>query len=400
MDVKQVAIAVCIALASTGAAYCIEWTDPRLRTDHISDADLIMANRSGMYPRVFSGQALRSQLRSGLVVTTDPRLSDARQPLAHTQAADTITGLASVATSGSYADLSNTPAIPAPQINSDWSAESGVTQILNKPATFAPDAHTQAAGTITGLAPVATSGSYADLSNTPAIPDAQVNSDWSAESGVSVILNKPTIPSDATQIAYAGSTVAAALDTLLYVPISITSYTLDSGSNVTREIGSSYTVGTLAWSTNKAATSQTVNSVAHTSPYAVNQTISTNQTYTLQVGDGQTTASSSRSVTFTHYRYWGTSTVATLDDAGVIALAGKEFSTSKAQSRTFTPVAEYLYVAYLATAGAALFTVNGFLDDSWVLVQRQFVNASGYSAEFRIYRSANQLTGTFAVVVS
>lgn len=44
------------------------------------------------------------------------------------------------------------------------------------------------------LATVATSGSYNDLSNKPTIPAAQVNSDWNANSGVAQILNKPTIP--------------------------------------------------------------------------------------------------------------------------------------------------------------------------------------------------------------
>ena len=67
-----------------------------------------------------------------------------------------IDGLATVATSGSYTDLSNQPAIPASQVNSDWNASSGVAQILNKPT----------------LATVATSGNYNDLSNKPAIPMA------------------------------------------------------------------------------------------------------------------------------------------------------------------------------------------------------------------------------------
>lgn len=62
--------------------------------------------------------------------------------------------LATVATSGSYNDLSNKPTIPAAQVNSDWNANSGVARILNKPT----------------LATVATSGSYADLSNKPTIP--------------------------------------------------------------------------------------------------------------------------------------------------------------------------------------------------------------------------------------
>lgn len=72
--------------------------------------------------------------------------------------------LATVATSGSYNDLSNKPTIPAAQVNSDWDASSGVAQILNKP----------------NLATVATSGSYNDLSNKPTIPAAQVQTDWNA----------------------------------------------------------------------------------------------------------------------------------------------------------------------------------------------------------------------------
>ena len=42
--------------------------------------------------------------------------------------------LATVATTGSYNDLSNRPTIPAAQVNSDWNASSGVAQILNKPS--------------------------------------------------------------------------------------------------------------------------------------------------------------------------------------------------------------------------------------------------------------------------
>ena len=62
--------------------------------------------------------------------------------------------LATVATSGSYNDLSNKPTIPAAQVNTDWNASSGVAQILNKPS----------------LATVATSGNYNDLLNKPTIP--------------------------------------------------------------------------------------------------------------------------------------------------------------------------------------------------------------------------------------
>ena len=90
--------------------------------------------------------------------------------------------LASVATSGSYNDLSDKPSIPPAQVQSDWS-ESDNTKadyIKNKP----------------NLATVATSGSYDDLSNKPTIPAAQVQSDWSQSDNTKVdyIKNKPNIP--------------------------------------------------------------------------------------------------------------------------------------------------------------------------------------------------------------
>lgn len=49
-----------------------------------------------------------------------------------------LSQLAAVATSGSYNDLSNTPTIPAAQVNSDWSSSSGVSEILNKPTVIIP----------------------------------------------------------------------------------------------------------------------------------------------------------------------------------------------------------------------------------------------------------------------
>ena len=63
--------------------------------------------------------------------------------------------LKKVAFSASYNDLSDKPSIPAAQVNSDWNANSGVAQILNKP----------------NLATVATTGDYGDLNNKPSIPD-------------------------------------------------------------------------------------------------------------------------------------------------------------------------------------------------------------------------------------
>ena len=81
--------------------------------------------------------------------------------------------LATVATTGNYNDLLYKPTIPAAQVNSDWNAISGVARILNKPTipTKTSDL-TNDSGFITdsGLATVATTGDYDDLTNKPTIP--------------------------------------------------------------------------------------------------------------------------------------------------------------------------------------------------------------------------------------
>jgi len=78
---------------------------------------------------------------------------------------------------GSSVAWEDFPAIPAAQVQADWSATSGVSSILNKPS----------------LSVVAISGNYTDLLGRPTIPNAQVNSDWNSTGGISRILNKPSL---------------------------------------------------------------------------------------------------------------------------------------------------------------------------------------------------------------
>ena len=68
------------------------------------------------------------------------------------------------------------------QVQSDWTETDteSMSYIKNKPE----------------LSSVATSGNYDDLINKPTIPDAQVNSDWNAETGISQILNKPEMTTE------------------------------------------------------------------------------------------------------------------------------------------------------------------------------------------------------------
>jgi len=79
---------------------------------------------------------------------------------------------AAVATTGSYNDLSNKPNIPTSQINSDWNSNSGLSQILNKPTLF--------------------NGNYNSLSNLPSLFDGS----WTSLNG------KPTFAAVATTGSY------------------------------------------------------------------------------------------------------------------------------------------------------------------------------------------------------
>ena len=88
----------------------------------------------------------------------------------------------------SDAYIANKPTVPAAQVNADWNADSGVSEILNKPdlSIYAEEED---------LSDVAFSGSYKDLIDKPIIPSGQIQSDWEEEDpdSVSYIQNKPDI---------------------------------------------------------------------------------------------------------------------------------------------------------------------------------------------------------------
>lgn len=90
--------------------------------------------------------------------------------------------------SGAYSDLTGKPAL----------FSGAYTDLIGKPTLF--------------------SGSYLDLTNKPIIPAAQVQSDWSAVSGVSLILNKPTIPTVRRMETFSGVTDATGNFTITYSP--------------------------------------------------------------------------------------------------------------------------------------------------------------------------------------
>lgn len=195
----------------------------------------------------------------------------------------------------------------------DW------TNVKNKPNTFAPSTHTQSASTITGLSTVATSGSYKDLTNKPTIPSAYTHpsthpasmitglSSVATSGSYNDLTNKPTIPNT--------DSFAKKEDVYLYVgedtPTTLTENLIVLNPNETQDIVMpSITIGTVT----TGSTSKVVNrgtylnpildftlekgekgdsgEVAHASSYIASVTESNGQV-TVTRGDGVTNSFSS-----------------------------------------------------------------------------------------------------------
>lgn len=150
--------------------------------------------------------------------------------------------------------------------------------LLNKPATMPPSAHNHPISDISGLQEelnnkISTTAvlSYSSLSDKPLIPDPQVNSDWNANSGLSQILNKPTIPE---------------------IPVNVSSFNNDVG--YLTSINTSLITSTLGYTpynstTNPAGyvTSTSLSSVLAT--YATTSALSSGLSSKLNVPTGSTT---------------------------------------------------------------------------------------------------------------
>ena len=166
-------------------------------------------------------------------------------------------------TSSDYLDGTGTPTpfptIPDAQVNSDWNSTSGLSEILNKPTIP------------TATSELTNDSGFITIGDVP----TQVNSDWNATSGYAEILNKPTIPADQIQSDWTQSNNAA-LDYIKnkptipvvtgFVPYTGATADLDMGThNVTADhialnvspSGAGYVVGATQWN-NTIGSSETL----------------------------------------------------------------------------------------------------------------------------------------------
>lgn len=184
------------------------------------------------------------------------------------------------------------------------------------------------------------------------------------------------------------------------VPPTITSFVNNKNSV---EIGSTVSGTVLTWTLGGSTPdSQAVNQGIGTVPVGTltatdASSYTVNRTYTLTVSNAIGTASANTSVTFLNKRYWGPQALASLTDNDIRNLS-QELATGFAGfNHNVTCAGQYIYFAFPTSFGVPNVNVNGLLNTAWTITSGPFVNGSGATVNYYVYRSNNLLTGTFIV---
>ena len=139
---------------------------------------ILTIQKNGSDVAVFSANQSGNQT-ANIIVPTDT--SDLTNSAGFTTNIGTVTSVNNVSPDS---EGNVTLSIPAAQVNSDWNASSGVAEILNKP----------------NLATVATTGSYTDLSNKPTINDLTTTAQQNALNSGATSTNIGQITTNANDI--------------------------------------------------------------------------------------------------------------------------------------------------------------------------------------------------------
>lgn len=202
--------------------------------------------------------------------------------------------------------------------------------------------------------------------------------------------------------------VDLALDALFnkvyYVKPSITLFKM-TPSTTTYEIGAKVDSLVFEWTVNKDILSQTLtgctleDETVRTATYATQ--LSSNKTFTLNVSDGENSASASKTISFLNKVYWGScAEPITYDSAFILGLSNSKLTSSKNGDYSFNAGSgEYAYFATPSSMKITSAWVNGFQSDLQEVITVSFTNASGYTSDYTITRFSNVGLGNFSASV-
>lgn len=164
------------------------------------------------------------------------------------------------------------------------------------------------------------------------------------------------------------------------------------------EMGSTVNVVTLNWTSNKPADTASIagiGAVPVASPYVLNNAgITNNRSFQLTLTRGADTKQQSASISFQNRVYWGVSEIPELNQSLLVDLSN-QLSGSRGRSLTFDCTGgRYFYLAYPARLGAGSFKVGGFTYTDMQETLLDLQNASGFTEQYRVYRSGVIQFGT------
>lgn len=191
-------------------------------------------------------------------------------------------------------------------------------------------------------------------------------------------------------------------DALLYVALQITG--LSGGG--TFEIGSTVNTVNLAWSYNKAVTSQSFNQgigsldIADRALSLTSLGLTTNRTWTLSATDGTTPRTAGTTVSFLPKRYWGVWEDDAPDNTDILTLS-QELTGSRAKSIVFDCTGgRFPIYAWPKSLGALSgVTVGGLPFSDYTVTEMSFTNASGYTQDYYVFTFNGIQTGAAISVV-
>lgn len=181
------------------------------------------------------------------------------------------------------------------------------------------------------------------------------------------------------------------LNALEYKAITIQTFTV---SPSVIELGSDSTVS-LTWSLNKPATTQTINGTEVQGTSKQYNDISATTAFTLAVSDGETSANKTIAVQGANQIYYGAA-----ENLNAVTSLSKVLSNEK--KRTITVNAgsgQYIIYAYPARLGNVSFWVENFEGGFEPAVVQSLTNESGYTEQYKLYRSTNANLGETTVEI-
>ena len=201
--------------------------------------------------------------------------------------------------------------------------------------------------------------------------------------------------------------VKKALDGIIakvdYIKPEITSFT--STAQEVYEFGQKVSNIVFNWTTNKDVTTQTltdctINVDSRTATY-IND-ITSNKTFTLEIGDGQNTTSKNISISFRNKIYYGSASIpSSFDSAFILGLSNKQFATGKNGTYTVSVASnEYGFLAYPSSFGnISSVYIGGFETEVENCGTISFTNASGGTTNYNIYRTTQNGLGTIKMEI-